>query len=129
MNYFDKTKDNGVLSTYNRDEKIFNLKFWLHDIDYYILDTNYKDFLIGYYCTTNWIGTKLDETFYILTRDINFDLNSNQDISSRIVNALSQFKPNKFKLQNAQHQKAICGSNPKIKFTRKLIKKKSQSNN
>jgi len=126
LNYYDRKKDNGVLSTYSRDEKIFNPKFWLHDIDYYILDTNYKDFLIGYYCKTNWLGTDLDETFYILTRDINFDLNSNQNILLRIQNVQSQFKPNIFKLQNARHGKSICESNPK-RLKMKLIKKKLQS--
>ncbi len=127
MNYYDRKKDNGVLTTYDLDEKIFNLKFWLHDIDYYILDTNYTDFLIGYYCKTNWLGTDLDETFYILTRDINFDLDSSSHISLRIQNALSQFKSNTFKLQNAKHEKLICESNPR-RLRMKQIKKKSQSN-
>ncbi len=121
MNYYDKKKDNGVLTTYNREDKIFSLKYWLHDLDYYVLDTNYKDFMMGYFCTSNWLSTELYETFYILTRDKNFDLDSNSDISLRIQKALSQFKPNIFKLQKAKRDEIIC------EFKNNFIKKKPQS--
>ena len=96
-NYYDQNTKNNKLSTYNRADKIFNFKFWLHDLDYFVLDTDYENYLIGYFCSTSWFGTQLKETFYILKRNNNFNLDL---ISEAITKTLDYFKLKTFRLKN-----------------------------
>lgn len=105
VNYFEPSKP-GILSTLSKQDKI--LDFTQSNVDYYILDTNYNDFLVGYYCFTRDFGFHLHKIAYILTRSLNFN---EKKYKERINKALKNAEVKLPRLIDSRHEHKKCKTN------------------
>lgn len=92
-NYFDNEKRPGVLSLLDK-EKTDPRVYHRDNVDYYLLDTDYDNFLIGYFCHYRYLGLAIHETFYVLTRSQSFD---RRQFRSRINRTLNQVRVTEMK--------------------------------
>jgi len=104
INYYD-TERSGILSMAPKIYKMITSDFLWNHTNYYIIDTNYEDFMIGYYCTSKYFGLYTLENFYVLTRRKNFD---EKIFQANLHNALSLFVPQTFMLNKVSHDEAKC---------------------
>jgi hypothetical protein len=104
INYYD-TERSGILSMAPRIYKMIMSDFLWNHTNYYIIDTNYDDFMIGYYCTSKYFGLYTIENFYVLSRRKNID---DKFFQTSLNHALSLFGPQTFMLNKVNHDEAKC---------------------
>jgi hypothetical protein len=104
INYYTSERS-GILSMAPKIYKMIMSDFLWNNTKYYIIDTNYDDFMIGYYCTSKYFGLYTIENFYVLSRQKNVNEGFFQ---SNLNQALALFEPQTFMLNKVNHDEAKC---------------------
>ena len=111
-NYFDFNAKPGVLSKLNVN-KTESAKYSLENIDYFVLDTNYDDYLVGYYCSNKYFGLAIQETYYVLARRIEFEYSK---FARRINQVLNHNSEKDLKMRNNTHSEMYCKLNSRNSY-------------
>lgn len=80
-NYNEQSKV-GILSTMNKDDRSIDL--WNENVNYYIINTDYDSYLIGYFCSYKYFGFASEHNYYVLTKKKYIDTNLEEKIKNLI---------------------------------------------